>query len=81
MDTQKLTEFFKWCSIINGTLLVLTILLLTIAPDFVYATQSSFFPIEREAYDVAMYSFVGLYKIAFIVFSIVPYLALRIIGK
>ncbi len=81
MDTQKLTEFFKWCSIINVALFLVSVLMLMIASDFVYQMQSFFLTIPREAFDVAIYSLVGIYKIIIIVFSIVPYVALRIIGK
>ena len=42
--------------------------------------QSRWFPISREAYDVAIYAFLGVFKIVFIVFNLVPYLALSIVG-
>ena len=79
MDIVKLTRFFKWCTLINGSLLVLWITLCTMAPDFVYATQSNFFPIPREAFDLIIYGFLGLFKLLFLIFNLVPYLALRII--
>jgi len=49
------------------------------APDLVYRTQSKWFPIPRETFNVVMYSFIGLFKIVFIVFNVVPYIALLII--
>ncbi len=79
MDARKLTEFFKWCTIINVALFFVTVLMLMLAPDFVYRMQSFFLPIPREAFDLAMYSLVGIYKIIILVFSIVPYVALLII--
>ena len=51
-----------------------------LAPDLVYRTQSKWFPIPREIYNVVMYSFLGLFKIVFIVFNVVPYVALLIVG-
>jgi len=51
------------------------------APEFVYRIQSIWFPIPRETYNVIIYSFLGLFKIVFIVFSIVPYVSLLIIGQ
>jgi hypothetical protein len=50
------------------------------APDLVYLTQSKWFPIPRETFNVVVYSFIGLFKIVFIVFNVVPYIALLIIG-
>jgi len=80
MDIQTLTTFFMWCSIINGGFLVLWAAFIALAPDLVYRTQSMWFPIPRETFNVAIYSFIGLYKILFLVFNIVPYAALLIIG-
>lgn len=80
MDIQTLTTFFMWCTIINGALLSLWITMFMFAPDLVYRTQSKWFPIPRETYNLVMYSFLGLFKIFFLVFNVVPYVALRIIG-
>lgn len=79
MDMVNLTRFFKWCTLINGGLLVLWITLCTMAPDLVYATQSNLFPIPREAFDLLIYGFLGLFKLLFLIFNVVPYLTLRII--
>jgi len=50
------------------------------APDLVYRKQSRWFPIPRETFNVVIYSFLGLFKIVFLVFSVVPYVALLIVG-
>jgi hypothetical protein len=50
------------------------------APDFVYRLQSRWFPLPRESFNVVIYSFLGLFKIFFIIFNVVPYLALLIVG-
>ncbi len=81
MDIQRLTTFFLWCTIINGTLLVLSATMIISAPDFIYSLHSKLFPIPRETFDVVIYSFLGLYKIVFLVFNVVPYVALLIVGK
>lgn len=80
MDIQSLTRFFMWCTIINGSLLVLWSMMIMAAPDLVFRTQAKFFPIPRETYNVVMYSFVGLFKFMFLIFNFVPYIALNIIG-
>ncbi len=80
MDIQTLTKFFMWCTIINGGILALWSVFCIFAPDLVYRTQKWFFPIPRETFDVVLYSFLGLFKIFFLVFNAVPYLALVIIG-
>ena len=80
MDTQTLTTFFMWCTIINGALFVFWTLMCVFALDWVFRTQSKWFPISRETFNVAIYSFLGLFKIVFLVFNLVPYLALLIMG-
>ena len=80
MDIQTLTTFFMWCIVINGGLLVLWATMCMLAPNFVYRLQSKWFPIPRETSDVIMYSFLGLFKIVFLVFNVTPYMALLIIG-
>jgi hypothetical protein len=80
MDIQTLTTFFMWCTIIDGALLVFWIIMCIIAPDLVYRTQSKWFLIPRETFNVIMYSFLGMFKIFFMVFNVVPYAALLIIG-
>ncbi len=80
MEIQSLTAFFMWCIIMNGGLLILWIMCCVFAPDWVYRTQSKWFPIPRETFNVVIYSFLGLFKIAFLVLNVVPYLALLIVG-
>ena len=80
MDVETLTRFFMWCTILNGGLLVLWTTMLILAPDLVYRMQSKWFPITRETFNVVIYSFLGLFKIVFLVFNVVPYVALLIVG-
>lgn len=81
MNIQTLTAFFKWCTIINGSLLALSAIMFILVPDFVYSMQNQLLPISREFFDLMMYSFLGIFKIIFLVFNVVPYVALLIVGK
>ena len=81
MDFQKLTEFFKWCTIINVALFILSAIIFLAAPDFIYSVHGQLFHMPREAFDVVIYSFLGLYKIVILVFNLVPYVALLIVEK
>ena len=80
MDIQTLTTFFMWCTIINGALLVLWTVIFMLAPDLVYRIQKKWFPIPQETFNVVFYSFLGLFKIVFLFFNVVPYIALLIVG-
>jgi len=80
MEIQTLARFFMWCSIINGSLLALWTILFLSVPDFIYRMQTGMFPIPRETYNVVIYSFIGLFKLGFLLFNVVPLLALLIVG-
>jgi len=80
MDIGTLTTFFMWCTILNVALLVLSSLICVCAGEWVYGMHSKWFSISRETFNVAIYSFLGLYKILVIVFNVIPYVALLIVG-
>lgn len=81
MNIQKLTAFFLWCTIINGCLLVLVLIISIIGLDMVTSFHSDLFQVPREVINVIYYSFLGLYKMVWLVFNVVPYVALLIIRK
>lgn len=80
MDIETVRAFFMWCTIVNGALLVLSFLICASAGDWVYRVHSKWFPIPREAFNVAIYSFIGLFKMFVLAFNLVPYVALLIVG-
>ena len=80
MDIQTVREFFMWCTVINAVLLVVSFLMCASAGGWIYRMHSQWFPISREAFNVAIYSFLGVYKMFFIALNLVPYLALLIVG-
>ncbi len=80
MDTMTLRAVFLWCTIIDGTLLILSFLICACAGGWIHQVHSKWFPISRETFNVAIYCFIGLFKILFLVFNLVPYIALVIVG-
>ena len=81
MDIQKLTKFFMWCTIINGAILVFSIIGTIFGADIGLRIQSQWFQIPPETLRVAMYSLLGIFKIFWLIFNVVPYAALVIVGK
>ena len=79
MDITILKTFFMWCTIINCGLLIYSFVMFAFAGDWVYRMHSKWFPIPREAFNVAIYSLLGGYKILVIVFNLIPFVALVII--
>jgi len=80
MDMFTIKTIFLWCTIINVLLLALSFLICAYAGDWIYGIHSKWFPISREAFNVAIYSFLALYKIFIMVFNFVPWLACAIAG-
>ena len=81
MDIQTLTAFFMWCTIINTGLFALWAVFFMFAPDLIYRTQKKWFPLPRETFNIVFYSLLGFFKVVLLVFNIVPYAALLIIGQ
>jgi len=80
MDMATLQAFFMWCMILNGGILILSFLITLIARDFVYKMHSKWFPMPRETFNTVIYSFFGIFKMAWLLLNVMPFIALRIIG-
>jgi hypothetical protein len=80
MTLQTLREFFMWCTIITGGVYAVSAVICIFAADWIYRIQSRWFPMPRETFVVVLYAFMGFFKIVFIVFVFVPWLALLIVG-
>jgi len=79
MTIETLTAFFMWCTIINFVLMCLTFLICLFAADWAYGIHSKWFPMPRETFNSILYAFLGLYKLLFFIFNLIPYVALLII--
>ncbi len=80
MDIPTLTQFFMWCTILNVALLIFWSVTYMVAPNLVFRLQSKFFPLSQESFTIVFYGFLGVFKIFVIVFNLVPWLALLIMG-
>jgi hypothetical protein len=69
-----------WCSIINVALLWFAYLVCAFAGGFIYRTHTRWFQFSREAFNIAIYSMLGFYKIVTIACFVVPFVALCIIS-
>ncbi len=78
MDLVFFRSFFAWCTVINLCLYFLSFLVCAFAGDWVYRMHSMWFPMSREAFNMAIYGFIGFYKLFVIFFNVVPYIAMVI---
>jgi hypothetical protein len=79
VDIPTLTTFFMWCTIINVGILATWISVFANAPDFVFRLQTKYFPMSQDVFNIVVYAGFSAYRIAFVVFVLVPYLALLIV--
>lgn len=81
MPVADISDFFKWCSLINGLLLLVSTVYVCLAGDFVYRQQRRLFPISRDQFTLFIYGFLGIYKLLWIVLNVVPFIALQVIAS
>ena len=80
MTVELFRDVLAWCSVINLGLLLVWLLWLTLAHDFVYRLHGKFLQLSVERFDATHYAGMTFFKMCIFVFNIVPYLALRIVG-
>jgi hypothetical protein len=76
MTMEALRTFLGWCTVINVTALILASFFLGPMRGLVMAVHGRFMPLSREDLLRAYFDYLSHYKIAVIVFNLVPYLAL-----
>ncbi len=80
MSIQMPPEAFLWCAIVNYGLLLCWFLCFKFAHEWMHRFHSRWFRLSVEQFDASHYTVMAMYKIGIILFNLVPYIALRIIG-
>lgn len=80
MTLETTRAFLAWCTTIDLGLLLVWFLAFTLAHDQMYRLHGKWFKLSEEHFDAIHYLCMALFKVAFLLFNLVPYLALRIVG-
>lgn len=80
MSIEIVSNFLLWCAIINCGFLIVGVLVVTLAHDWAYRFHSKLFRLSVEQFDAINYAVLGLFEIGILLFNLVPYIALRIVG-
>ena len=80
MTIETIREFLGWCTVINVGLLMLSSILLIAVRGAASRIHGKMFNLDEKYLSQAYFQFLAQYKIAIIVFNVVPYFALRIVG-
>ena len=80
MDIYTLKDFFGWMTLINLGLFAWTAIMCVWCRGLIYRVHGKMFGLTEETTNKALYYFLAFYKIVFITFNLVPWLALVIIS-
>lgn len=72
-------ELFLWMTIVGGGLYLFTVMMVVKTPKFMFKFHERLFGITRSQFNVAIYGYLALFKILYIVFIVIPFIALLII--
>lgn len=78
MTLDALTTFFGWCAVINIAVLLISTFLIMIFKQPVMKLHGKFFDVTQDDLPAMYFNYLGNYKIATYVLSIVPYIALKV---
>ena len=79
MSIEQLISFLAWCTLLNFAFLIFASIALMAMRNSIAAIHSRMFGIDKSDLQTIYFKYLAYYKIAIIVFNLVPYLALRII--
>jgi len=79
LTIENLTLFFGWSSVINIALLTLSTFIIMIFRTRITSIHSQLFKVDEKDLPLIYIRYLGNYKIAIIIFNIVPYIALKLI--
>lgn len=77
MDIDQLIRFLGWSTLLNALLLTIATLFLAYGRQTVIKIHSALFEIEANQLPAIYFNYLAHYKLAIIVFNLVPYLVLR----
>ncbi len=79
MDVATIREALLWSAAINYGLLLWWFFMFVVAHDWMYGFHGKWFKIPVDRFDAIHYGSMGFFKIAILVFNLVPFLALLIV--
>jgi len=80
MDIEVLRCALLWCWIINFAVLLIWAGMFMLARDWMHRFHGRWFRLSGEQFDMIHYSGIAIYKLAIILFNLVPWIALHLAG-
>ncbi|HTY76726.1 MAG TPA: hypothetical protein VMI34_02815 [Candidatus Bathyarchaeia archaeon] len=73
--------FFLWCTVINYGVLVLWFLVFVFAHGWMERLHGRWFRLSPDLFDALHYAGMSIYKIGIILFNLVPFIVLSLLGR
>ena len=80
MTLDQLTAFLGWASVINIGLLSAAVVAMMLMRERVAGVHARMFDLDQQFLMQAYFRYVAQYKIAILIFNLVPYLALKVMS-
>jgi hypothetical protein len=77
---EAITAFFGWTTVINFALLFVSSITVVAARESIARLHGSMFGLESADLSRAYFQYIAQYKIAIIIFSLTPYIALKLMA-
>ena len=81
MSMEITIDFFKWCSIINVSIIIVSVLIFSLFSDFSYNNNKKLFTGDKKEFKKTIYVILLCYKMIVIIFNIVPYIVLLFLNQ
>ena len=75
---SDLTSFFGWCAVINTGVLFISAMAIMLMRNSIANIHGKMLGLNPESLPAAYFEYLANYKILTIIFSLVPYIALRL---
>jgi len=79
MTLDLFTELFKWMTIINICVFIISAILTMVLKKTVCKMHGRLFGINKDNVPIILYGYLGVYRIFILIFNLVPYFSLLIL--
>ncbi len=80
MTLELVRDTLLWCTVINFALLMVWFVGFLVARDWIRRLHGKWFRLSEESFDAIHYAAMAIFKLLIVVFNLVPYIALLIVG-
>ena len=80
MTIEVTRNFLLWCTVINCGVLLVWFLVFVAAHDTMLRIHGRWFHLSRDQFDALHYAGMSIFKIGILLFNLVPFIVLSILG-